>query len=162
MNDLYFPPLDEGAVASVEIILRAVAENPEFLWDDDCPYSQDAIESLQRIAGLQPEGMGFDDDDEEGDQWERLERETRSLYRGLMAEQQSLGSKDNAEKMAFFRTATSLLDKLVGIQERAANLRQIHKFHDTVMTVMEDILEAGQRTEVMERLRTAINPEKSS
>jgi len=158
----YYPQLPEGAAEGVELILRALSEDPEYLQDPDCPYSLADIESLQRIAGLDQLWMDDEDDEEDGDQWARLERDTKRIFKSLMAEQQSLGNKDNAEKMAFFRTATSLLDKLVGIQERAANLRQIHKFHDTVMTIMEDVLEAGQRTEVMDRLRNAINPEKDA
>jgi hypothetical protein len=37
------------------------------------------------------------------------------------------------------------------------NIRKIHQFHSTVLTVMDDICDAGQRTEVMERLEKAIS-----
>lgn len=154
----YFPPLPEGAAWSLELVLRGIKSEPGYLDDEDCPYSEEDRKALERIAGQRRVEIEEDAEiDPNEDKWARLERETKELFDGLMSEQDNFAVKDNAEKMAFFRTATSLLDKLVGIQERAANLRQIHQFHDAVLRIMEDTLDAGQRTNVMEELRRAIN-----
>lgn len=167
--ETYYPKIAVGSVFDLEMILRAAAENPDYL--DESPYPSDEVAIMRRLTGLTPVWMqsprdagldGARDTEEVGeplDKWEKLEFQTKRLFDALLAEQQNLDVKDNSEKMAFFRTATSLLDKMVGIQERAANLRQIHKFHDTVLRVMENVLDAGQRTEAMDQLREAINPE---
>lgn len=155
MNEPFYPPLHERAVWAIEIILKAAAEDPEYL--EDSPYSENDVRFLRELTGE----VLLDETDDEGVAWDDLETQTKRLYRDLMREQNNLNVKDNAEKMSFFRTATQLLDKLVGIQERAANLKQIHAFHDTVMRVMDDILDAGQRTKVQEMLRRAVNPELS-
>lgn len=163
MQTYHYPKLPEGAAFAVELILRVAAENPDFY--DNCPYDLKDIDLLKRMSGMAPAWMQDDPEEEDfddGDKWGKLERQTKRLFDALLAEQQSLGTKDNAEKMSFFRTATSLLEKLVGIQERAANLRQIHQFHNTVMQIMDDVLDEGQRTEVRRRLQAAIKPEENN
>lgn len=160
--DDYFPELPQNAIFNMEIILRRTAEDPNYL--EDCPLTDTEIEAIQRMLGLVKLDQGIDQfsvDDLGEDTWGTLEDQTQKLFRSLLAEQKNLNVKDNAEKMAFFRTATSLLDKLVGIRERAANLKQISVFYDTIMQIMDDVLEAGQRTEVMDRLRKASNQEAS-
>lgn len=154
----FFPDIDDRQLWSIEIILRNLAEDPEYLEDSD--YSPEIVQKFKEITGLTTISASSEPEEGEkaqsGDKWTVLEAQTNKLYKSLMEEQQNLGAKDNAEKMSFFRTATQLLDKLVGIQERAANLAKIHQFHDTVLTIMDDLLDAGQRTEVMDRLRKAI------
>lgn len=159
-----YPIIEDGAAWRVELILMKMKEDPEFLLDPECPYTEDDRQALARMVDAMPVGdedIEFEDFefDEDGNKWDRLESQTQKLFKSLLKEQNNLNVKDNSEKMSFFRTATSLLDKLVGIQERAANLKQIHLFHDTVMRIMEDNLDAGQRTAVMDQLRQSIKPE---
>lgn len=151
----FHPPLPEGATWALDIILRNLEQDPDYLLDS--PYTQEELDVLERFAG-RAEAVEEDEAPAEG-KWARLEHESNKLFKMLTDFSSKLDSKDNAETMAYFRTATSLLDKIVGIQERAANLKQINLFHETVLTVMEDVLDAGQRTEVMSRLKTAIKPE---
>jgi hypothetical protein len=152
----YYPVLPDLAAFNIDIVLKNMAEDPEFLAES--PYTAEECEIIVRIAGLAPVSdditLTFDPDD---DIWSNLESQTKQLYTDLMAERTHLSSKDNTEKMSFFRTATSLLEKLISIQERSVNIRKIHQFHNTVLTVMDDICDAGQRTEVMERLERAIS-----
>lgn len=155
----FYPPLPTDAIWALDVILQNTKEDPLYLADEDCPYSPADVLVLTRLAGAQPVELDDDDAEETGTKWERLQRESDKLFKGLTKAGTLLEHKDNSEKMAYFRTATQLLDKIVSIQERAANLQKIHAFHDLVLTIMEDVLDAGQRTDVMARLRTNINPE---
>lgn len=157
MSDFY-PPLPDRAVWAVDIILQNMAQDPDYLIDS--PYTHEEITTLERLAGnVSTLAEEAEEIEEVGDgKWARLERESDKLFKALTGFSAKLDAKDNAETMAYFRTATSLLDKIVGIQERTANLKQISMFHDTVLRVMEDVLDAGQRTEVMTQLKKAINP----
>jgi hypothetical protein len=125
----YYPVLPDLAAFNIDIVLKNMAEDPEFLAES--PYKAEECEIIVRISGLAPVSddltMTFDPDD---DIWSNLENQTKQLYTDLMAERTHLSSKDNTEKMSFFRT---------------------------VLTVMDDICDAGQRTEVMERLEKAIS-----
>lgn len=151
----YPPDLPDGAAFCLDLILQRMAEEPDFL--DHAPYPQedkDVLAKLEsRIEQIEEEDL------DEDSKWGRLEKESNKLFKMLTDFSDKLNDKDNTETMAYFRTATSLLDKIVGIQERTANLKQISLFHDTVLAVVEDVLDAGQRTQVMEQLKKAINPE---
>jgi hypothetical protein len=63
---------------------------------------------------------------------------------------------DQTERMAYFRTATSLLERLVTARERALGIKQIRDFQDTVLNIMEEVCTPDQRTDVMDRLRRAL------
>ena len=151
-----YPKLPEGAAFSLSIILRLMAADPEFLTHS--PYSLEEVEMLEAFASAAATAEEVEAV-EPRNKWELLEQESDLLFKGLTEAGKNMHSKADNEKMAYFRTATSLLEKIVGIQERAANLRQIHAFHQTVMEIMESVLEPGQRTEVSARLRAAIAPE---
>lgn len=153
---IFFPPLPENAVFALDVILKRLAEDPYLLEEPDCPYTAEEKAFLSKFVA---EVSAIEEADEEtGNKWDRLERESNALFKALTETGQALDMKDHTEKMAYFRTATSLLDKIVSIQERTANLRSIHKFHEMVLAIMEDTLDAGQRTTVMDRLQQSITP----
>jgi len=156
MNDFYYPPLPEGAAFALDIILQNIESDPEYLLD--APYSGDELVVLDKLVTQVAAAASEEDEPLEGGKWARLERESNDLFKLLTDFSKKLDAKDNTETMAYFRTATALLDKIVGIQERTANLKQISRFHDTVLSIMEDEMDATQRTKVMERLQEALEP----
>lgn len=145
-----FPDLNN----ELGLALQLLQQDPGLLADPECPYSADTVSVL---VGLQ----GSDEPVAETprDKWDKLERETQHLYDDLKDSKDNLTVEDHAERMSYFRTATSLLDKLVGLQERAVGLKAIGTFHQTVLDIMEDILDPGQRTEVMQRLEKVVRGE---
>ena len=152
MEDDFYPHLPDGAVFALDVILQNLAEDPEYL--ELSPYSTEEVSFLTRLAG--PAAAEDVEEISDEDKWTRLEKESNALFKALTEAGKTLQTGDKAQQMSYFRTATQLLDKIVGIQERTANLKQIHQFHHTVLTIMEDVLEPGQRTSVMERLKGAI------
>jgi hypothetical protein len=151
----YPPNLPDGAAFCLDLILQRMAEEPDFL--DYAPYPQEDKDVLVKLESRIEQVA--EEDLEDDSKWGRLEKESNKLFTMLTEFSNKLDSRDNTETMAYFRTATSLLDKIVGIQERTANLKQISRFHDTVLIVLEDVLDASQRTQVMEQLKKSINPE---
>lgn len=162
----YFPPIDAKSVWGIGIVLRSLEEDPTFLDDEDCPYELATREFLLTLsdkpaetAPARPEDEPDYDPFEGRSKWEVLEQESKKLFGQLMLEGNNLDTGDKAERMSYFRTATSLLDKIVAIEERANNLKQISSFYSTVLAVMEEVLEAEQRTKVLDRLRAATKPQ---
>ncbi len=143
-----FPDLNE----QLGLVFDLMKADPGYLDDPDCPYTDETRDFLAKWVE-KPAGETL----EPKDKWEKLERETQRLYDELKDSKDNLSIEDHAERMSYFRTATSLLDKLVGLQERAVGLRAIGEFHQTVLDIMEEVLDAGQRTEVMNRLKEVIN-----
>lgn len=142
-----FPDLNH----ELGLVLQLLEQDPDLLRDPDCPYSADTKSVLTDLRGPAAEVAVTP-----RDKWEKLEQETQRLYDDLKESKDNLHTEDHAERMSYFRTATSLLDKLVGLQERAVGLKAIGQFHQTVLDIMEDVLDAGQRTEVMQRLEKII------
>ena len=153
---VFYPPLPDRAAWAMDIILRNLEQDPDYLIDS--PYTEEEVLVFERFS---TRGIEVEEEIEEASdsKWTRLERESNKLFKSLTDFEGKLDTKDNAEQMAYFRTATSLLDKIVGIQERTANLKQISMFHDTVLRIMEDILDPGQRTNVMAQLKKAMTPD---
>lgn len=145
-----FPDLNH----ELGLLLQLLKQEPGLLGDPDCPYSADTISALTVMRGPEPEVA-----EAPADKWAKLERETQGLYDDLKESKDNLNTEDHAERMSYFRTATSLLDKLVGLQERAVGLKAIGTFHQTVLDIMEDVLDPGQRTDVMQRLEKVIKGE---
>lgn len=159
----FYPPLDEATVKSIEIVRQLHAEHPSY-WLES-PYSG-AIEALLKRwfeavqapapAAETPAESPAPAPEDGTARWEFLYNESKTLYTKLKNESTDFTKMDGTEKAAYFRVATSLLDKLITYQERTLNLKQIHDFQMTVLEVMEEVLTPGQRTEVMEKLQTAI------
>ena len=147
----YHPPLPSDALWALDLILMNVREQGEAYFDGS-PYGDDDRAILMKLASLDEKK----EETEEGDKWQRLEAESNKLFRELSRAGDLIEHKDNTEKMAYFRTATSLLDKIVGIQERTANLKKISQFHAEVLRIMDDVLTEDQRTTVMMALEKAI------
>lgn len=142
-----YPDLNE----QLSVVFDLIRAENGYLEDPDCPYSAETKAFLTKFVESDEISS-----EEPQDKWRKLERETQSLYDELKNSKDNLSIEDHAERMSYFRTATSLLDKLVGLQERAVGLKAIGTFHQTVLDIMEDILDPGQRTEVMQRLETVI------
>lgn len=150
MSEAFYPELPDSFVFALTVILENLAEDPEYL--DFSPYSAEEIAVLGRFSALEEVEIL-----ENGDKWSRLERESGALFKALTDAGKDMTGSDHAQKMAYFRTATSLLDKIVGIQERVANLKQISTFYSSVIGVLEEVLDAGQRTDVLNKLKELTN-----
>lgn len=148
-------PLYPDLNQQLDIALHLMGEEIDYLSQSDCPYSVGTKSSMTKMATIVAAVTI-----EPTDKWAKLERETQDLYDDLKDSKENLSIEDHAERMSYFRTATSLLDKLVGLQERAVGLKAIGNFHQTVLDIMEDVLDPGQRTEVMARLKISIEGQK--
>jgi hypothetical protein len=142
-----FPDLNH----ELGLALQLVKQDFTLLSDEDCPYAEDVKAILRKLV---EEADVVEESPR--DKWDRLERETQALFDELKDSKDNLSIEDHAERMSYFRTATSLMDKLVGLQERAVGLKAIGLFHQTVLDIMEDVLDAGQRTEAMQRLEKVV------
>ena len=147
-EEFYFPQMTEDEIFKFEILLRSVLDHGQVVLDQspyDLSFMQDLVARKQVVEEIEGESK-----------WDRLDRESRELFEDLKGFRSNLGGIDDAaETMSFFRTATSLLEKLVSLQERAQNLKRVHAFHEAVLSIMEDVLDADQRNAVIERLNKA-------
>lgn len=155
MADFYYPPIPEDVVKQIEVVRQLSLEHPNY-WANS-PYPA-RLQNILREWFVRTKQVGAMTEDvikktTDGAKWEMLYKETEDLYSQL--KEAKFDAEDNAERMSYFRTATSLLSKLIEYQERALNLKMVSDFQNEVLLIMDEVLSPTQRTEVMERLRKA-------
>lgn len=149
----YYPTLDLQTLKGLKIVLQLSSEDSSYFLDT--PWSgeiQLLVEELTKPKKIVHQAAPVEKKEGE-EEWEFLARETRGLYDGLKVA--GIGLEGN-ELMAFYKTSTSLLEKLLAMQERANNLKHVSDFYQLVLDVMEDSLTGDQRTTVMQKLKDSI------
>lgn len=149
----FYPQIDEESLWALDVIRQHVEQDPDYL--KNAPYPSKVVITLTKLVKPRHERPVIEVT-ETRSKWDILEIETQDLYDKLKETSETLSIDDHSERMSYFRTATSLLDKLVGLQERAMGLKRVHQFQQSVLDIMEDVLDPGQRTEVMEKLKRSI------
>lgn len=162
MSDLFYPDLNVTTLRNLQIVRQLTLEHPHYFMES--PYSGE-VENLfkalfpsksdkgspefqEAIGGLDLDGPN---------KWANLAKEAAKLYTGLSSVKHEAESPN--EQLSYYKTATNLLEKLVGLEERAMGLKKVHEFHSAVMNVMEEVLTPTQRTDVMEKLQRTIDQE---
>jgi hypothetical protein len=166
MSDYHYPDLTDHATWAVKTILTLASEDVLYLRSPDCPYDAQFKNIIDRAIAF---GNGSREEKEESTEKppvsapvsedeidSTLAGDLHSVFTELKAYGKTIGQSDQTERMAYFRTATSLLERLVNARERALGVKQIKDFQDTVLTIMEEVLSPDQRTDVMDRLRSVL------
>lgn len=138
----YYPPLKNS---DLEILMQNVIYTEGYLDDPNCPYPEKVCDLMRQVVSEETNPEDMTDLD--------LVYESSRLFKELKDAKDSFGKDDHAEAMAYFRTSTSLLEKLVTMKERANNVKNISQFYGSVLGVMEELLEPEQITEVRNRLK---------
>lgn len=149
-EDRFYPPLNED---SIHLVLELLDNDPEYLSDAACPYSQ-RIKDLFHKSPLNPdfdpssELLGSDEFTEED-----VTKQISSLYRELKKFGTEAQFSENAsDKSTYFRVAVSLLERLIKLKEQSSRLAKHNDFVYAILSVMEEVLNADQIAEVQDRL----------
>jgi hypothetical protein len=162
MSDHHFPDFTDHSEWTVKLIFKLALEDETYLTDKTCPYSTgfktiiaSAVKGLSTNAEVkQPEVPVGPITEDMIDS--NLDVDLYQVFSDLKTYGKTISQSDQTERMAYFRTATSLLERLVTARERALGIKQIRDFQDTVLTIMEETMNPDQRTRVMDRLRSTL------
>ena len=146
MSSKYFPNINEDQILLINRVFRSISENPEYLNDPDCFYSETVRDFFRKTGAAAPVAAV------ETDEVAGVEKQIQSLLTDLEAYGKTLGPTDSSEKLQYFKTKNSLIEKILTNLERASNLKQINQFRDIVIQFMDEILEKDQITEFMKRI----------
>lgn len=144
---MFYPPISDEQAWAFRVILESLKDDPGYLEGADCPYDAELKgllggRSVSVEAVVEAEEPEFD-----------LLKATQDAWRDLQDQKSKLGVNAHSEAMSYFRVNAALLEKLVVLQERAQKLRDMDSFQRVVLSVMEDLLDAGGREEFMKRLK---------
>lgn len=166
MTDRHYPYIDDLVGWALHTAVTLTIEDHAYLTDPECPYDPKTKQFVKEVVAFrtgrsassqaQPEVKKPLPPVSEDEIDSTLASDLHAVFRDLKDYGKGISATDQTERMAYFRTATSLLERLVNARERALGVKQIKDFQDTVLNIMEEICSPDQRTEVMDRLRQAI------
>jgi hypothetical protein len=148
MQSTYFPNISEDQILLINRVFRNIAENKDFLNNPKCPYPQTVKDFFTQQVAVSAEVPDLF----EGDEIVAINIQIQKIINDLEAYGQGLGAGDTSEKLQYFKTKTSLVEKLLNNLERAANLKQINEFRSIVIQFMDEVLSKDQITDFMKRI----------
>lgn len=165
MDNHYYPDIEGAWLLPLKVAFEGLRGDPLWLERKGCPYEEEVVEALRELWGMvrNSASAGAPEQKERPeraplgeDRWERLGQDAEALFQDLMAYKDDLDGIDDegkamkpSDRLAFYRTAAQLLDKLLTLGERAKNLKQVSDFQNRVLAVFEEVLTPEQRTRAL-------------
>lgn len=139
----YYPPLDPQTLRNLEVVRALAKEQPDYF--KDSPYSPE-IESLLGPS----QGQGGASRKVTAETVDVL-HELTETYNELMLHKPD--NQDGAQVMGYFRTRTSLLEKLIELMGQGKNQKAISEFYAQVLTILEEVCTPTQVAQFSDRLK---------
>jgi uncharacterized protein YaaR (DUF327 family) len=149
MPQKFYPVLDDGTQPLLQSMFLQMLDDPTYL--EGAPYSAELKATLQKFVTAVPrdaanifEGVP--------DKMVVVEEQIEKLISDLNVFGDALSTKDNSEKLAFFKTKASLIEKLISMKERVHNLKAMSEFQTVVLGFLDEICTKDQISDLMKRL----------
>ena len=147
----FFPRIPEETATSLAVIAKSLETNPDYLSEPECPYSDATKAVLLRLAPIKvtgEEGVDLFEDREDTEVFE-------DQIKRALSEIKDLGSQltDVNDKLAYFKAKTGLLEKLIALQERTLNLKELSQFRSVLLEAIDQLCDADTTTAIMKRLQ---------
>jgi hypothetical protein len=147
LADFFYPTLDAPTVKNLLIVKQLVDEHPSYFLESPYPQALEAdllkLFKYTRHTVTQPRDTV---DDEDLD----VETELVNLFRNLKVAKPAANDPD---QMAYYRTATALMERLLNLQDKAKNIKTMGEHHNMVLRFMEEICSPTQVEEFLSRLK---------
>lgn len=149
----FYPQIRDEQIMVLNAVTLNMEKDGGYLDSPECPYS-DQIKAFfrKKIDVSAAKGGEIVDLFEGEDQLGLLEDQIKALINDLESYGKKLEASDSTEKMAYFRTKTALIEKLVNMRERVFTIKEINDFRSTVIAFMNESLTKDQITAFMKRL----------
>lgn len=131
-----FPEMSDEVMKFLWLIKGNMEKDPEYL--SSSSYPSWIKEMLTKPAPMGGKLRKSEDGNE-------LEEEIIQLYNDMNLFGGKLDIEDAAQKMAYYRTRASLLERLLSMRQEAFTLKKMQEFRSKVMRSMEELLDEDQR-----------------
>lgn len=152
----YYPNLSSAQTTAVRVALDQLELDPLWLDRPACPYDEATVEGMRALwsrvraaVSAKPERGEVQ---LEGDAWETLGVEANNILRDLIDMRDDIQGAEASDKLAYFKAAAALMERMVQLGERANNIKHVSDFTRRVMDVFEQVLSPEQRTRATEML----------
>lgn len=144
----FYPTVREETILGLNVIVQSLEKDPQYLDHPDCTYS-DTVKDFFRRTGPSAAPIDlFADEDE----LVVLDQQIQAVINDLEAFAKTLSKADHSEKLAYFKTKTTLIEKLISMKERIFNLKEVNEFRNTILGVLDEVCTKDQITAFMLRL----------
>ena len=144
---LRYPTVRDETILALTPVLKRVKQDPSYLSDPECPYSELVKDFFRQFQTTQTVDL-FEGKDE----LLVIDQQIHAIINDLEGVAAHLGNADHAEKLNYFKTKSSLLEKLIGMRERVNNLKEINEFRSTILNFLDEACTKDQITDLMKRL----------
>lgn len=146
MNTPKYPNITDTTLVPFRAIEVQLKQFPDILDRLECPYPPGVKTILRRlldtVGGTAPPLVEYDDDS--------LISEITALYQELKNTDIKGEAKD---AIAMLKARADLMTKMVGLKEKALNVRDISRFQKTVVEIVHNTLTPAQREEFFQELK---------
>jgi len=146
---MFYPKIREDEILKLNVVVKSLEKDPTYLDHPDCPYPDTVKDFFRKQAApVEVEDLFGGDEEKEI----LIDRQVEQLINDLEAFSKQLTNADHSEKLQYFKTKTTLLEKLVTMRERVFNLKELNEFRGTILAFMDEVCTKDQVTELMKRL----------
>lgn len=161
---MHYPIINPQIVSALKSVILQSSSDPQYLTNPTCPYSQDLKELLKALVkGYAEPVIDFETTMladtsvnlfEGAEKFEVLQTQYELIFSSLMNIKTSIQNQGHTDKtVAYFKTVTSILEKLIGVGERIHDAKSVYDFKTRVLNVIEGTLSDEQRQIIMTQLR---------
>ena len=156
MDHSFYPPLDAGSVTAVRAAVSQARRHADWLVSPGCPYDQATRLGLTELLRALPPASSAPEEPQapvdDADRYTTLEGDANSMLRELRELLTQIGKEEVKERLAGYKVATTLMEKLIDLGERASTLRDMSQFQRGVLKVFDTVLTPAQRTQALRLL----------
>jgi hypothetical protein len=148
----------------VSIIEQAAADD-KYLDPSGCPYYEKTIDNIKRIlevcgadgghanSGRPVRGKVGRPSSAPTIPIDEVEREVNEIRKELADLKIDGQTMETSDRIQVIKTRAALIERVIGMKERIADVKRFHSFVTTVIGIMEQHLPAKDRDAVMEELK---------
>lgn len=148
MAAFFYPELDHKTIKNLLIVRQLVDDHSSYFLES--PYSQ-AVEADLLLLLKHTKRPTHVSDPTAGDEID-LSVELNSLYREMKTAKPNASDPD---QLGYFRVSTSLMEKILSMQEKVRNMKAMSDHHTLVMDFLQEICSPTQIEEFINRLEEA-------
>ncbi len=150
----FYPNIREETILTMDIVTKSLDKDPNYLDHPDCPYTDVIKAFFRRQTG--GNSLEVVDIFEGKDEVEVIDQQIQKVLSDLEAMGDQMKNAETNERLAYFKTKTSLIEKLINMKERVFNLKELSEFRNTLLAAIEDICTKDQITYFLRRLDTLL------
>lgn len=150
-----YPSITEASLTPFRAVEIQLHSNPGFLDDPACPYPPSTKAMLRRLTGAEPAAATGTDLTDPAEA--KLDEEIANLFRTVKRDSDTYTGSDMKDKMSFLKTATDLLSRLIDLQSKRFNIRNMARAQRAFVEVLEEFMTPAQRTEIISKLEGYID-----